>query len=775
MSSTRPGGNGAPPQLGRTGSGKGGKTKMRDLAGWAKARHAAKKTLKWGAIIGLVTAVAGAIAVYIIYKSIDLPDPNRDFQTEKTTVFYSDGKHVLGGFALQNRESVELDEVPVHMQDAVISAEDQSFETNQGLDPKGIVRAAWKNVSSETEQGASTITQQYVKILYLSSERTWERKIKEAFLAVKVQNTLSKDQILEGYLNTIYYGRGAYGVQAASQAYFRKDAKDLTIPESAALASIINSPGTFDPAVGKDNRQRLLERYNYVINGMVELGRLGEAQAAKFEGQLPKFPEVEEQSEYGGQRGHLLTLVREHLVAQGFAEEEISGGGLQVVTTLDWQAQRAAGRATREVPPKGKEQLHVALASIEPGTGALRAMIGGEDFLGENPQAQVNFATSPVPPGSAFKPFALTAGLESGFTLEDRFNGNSPYYLPNGETIENQGENAGESLGYISLTTATQESVNTAYMDMVMKIGDSGGIQQVIDASIDAGVPASSPGLDKPFPSVVLGSASVAPVEMAESYGTFAALGEQASWYLIEKVSDASGVRLEHKLETERAFDADIVSNVTYALQQVITPEGTGYNALELERPAAGKTGTATGPDLDGDGEGDVVSSWFVGYTPQLSTAVMMVRGNSRKPLNDGYIDTFYGGGYPAMTWTRYMKAALRGLPVEDFPDPATLDREPATSTPPSTRLTPTAPTGEPSSSTTPEPPSSTATNEPPTTTKPTTEPPTSDPPTSDPPTSDPPTSDPPTTDPPTSDPPTSDPPTTDPPTSDPPTTDPPT
>ncbi|MBA2574527.1 MAG: transglycosylase domain-containing protein, partial [Nocardioidaceae bacterium] len=291
---------------------------MRDLAGWAKARHAAKKTLKWGAILSLVGAVAAAIAIYITYKSIDLPDPNEDFQAEKTTVYYSDGKHVLGEFALQNRDSILLDEIPLHMQDAVIAAEDRSFETNQGLDPQGIVRAAWNNLRSESEQGASTITQQYVKILYLTQERTWKRKIKEAFLAVKVQNTLSKDELLEGYLNTIFYGRGAYGVQAAAQAYFDKDASALTVPESAVLASVINSPGNFDPALGKDNKQRLLERYDYVLNGMVELGRLDEADAAEFEGNLPQFAAAEEQSAYGGQRGHLLTLVKDQLVSADF-------------------------------------------------------------------------------------------------------------------------------------------------------------------------------------------------------------------------------------------------------------------------------------------------------------------------------------------------------------------------------------------------------------------------------------------------------------------------
>ena len=192
---------------------------------------------------------------------IDIPDPNSDFEAQTTTVYYSDGKHVLGRFALQNRQSIPLSEMPQSIQDAVISAEDRSFYTNSGLDYKGIVRAAWNNLRSDAvEQGASTITQQYVKILYLTQERTYKRKVREAFLAVKLQNQLSKDEILEGYLNTIYFGRGAYGIEAAAQAFFDKHAKDLTVAESAVLASVLNSPSALDPANGKDARERAARR-----------------------------------------------------------------------------------------------------------------------------------------------------------------------------------------------------------------------------------------------------------------------------------------------------------------------------------------------------------------------------------------------------------------------------------------------------------------------------------------------------------------------------------
>ncbi len=596
---------------GQPGSGRRGNLRARDLNGWSRARHIGKKTAKWGAIVGLVGAFVLAVAVYVTYKMIDIPDPNEDFQAQTTTVFFSDGKHVIGTFALQNRESIPLEEVPESLKSAVISAEDRSFETNSGLDPKGIVRAAWSNLQSDTgTQGASTITQQYVKVLYLSQERTYQRKIKEAFLAVKVQNSLSKDEILEGYLNTIYFGRGAYGVQAASKAYFDKPAKDLTVPESAVLASVLNSPGTLDPAVSKANRKPLFDRYKYVLKGMAEAGAIDAETALKYQRRLPRFPEIDTVNKYGGQRGYLLTLVQSKLIGLEFSQDEINGGGLKVVTTLDWQDHLAAIKAVRDVRPPNKPELHIALASIEPGTGALRAMIGGRNFTGPGPQDQINFATSGGQAGSTFKPFALAAALKGGFRLNDKLDGDSPYFFPDGSKVENEGESSGAANGFsygtVSLVKATAESINTAYMDLTAQMED--GPEKIVDAAVAAGIPRSSGDLEA-YSRVALGSAKIAPVEMAEAYATFAADGKQADWYMIEEVSDSGGLRYEHRDEPNQAFSFPIASNVSYALQQVVKT-GTGQNALALGRPAAGKTGTAT------NDKGDVSSSWFVGYTP---------------------------------------------------------------------------------------------------------------------------------------------------------------
>ncbi|MBA3310171.1 MAG: penicillin-binding protein, partial [Nocardioidaceae bacterium] len=692
-----------------TGSGKNGKVRMRDLTGWAKARHAAAKTAKWALIAGVVGALGAAIAVYVTYQLIDIPDPNEDFQAQTSTVYYSDGRHVLGQFALQNRESIPIEEVPDHVQDAVIAAENRSFRSDEGVDPKGIVRAAWHNLRSESTEGASTITQQYVKILYLTQERSWERKIKEAFIAVKIQNQLSKDQILEGYLNTIYFGRGAYGVEAAAHAFFDKQAKDLTVPEGAVLATVLNSPGTLDPDISEKYREPLLARYRYVLNGMADMGNLDSDLAERYGRELPKFPEIKETNAYGGQKGYLMTLVEQQLIEEGLTEEEINGGGLTVITTLNWEDMRAAGQAVKEVRPNGKEQLHVALASIEPGTGALRAMIGGKNYL----QSQINWAIEGAQPGSSFKAFALAAALRDGFTLTDTLDGNSPYVFPDGTAFENQGN---VSYGTVSLATATENSINTAYIDLTTELGR--GPEKIISAAAAAGVPTR--GIE-PETGVALGGAVVPTVEMAEGYATFAAGGEHADWYLLEEVSDPSGLLFEHQDETDTAFSPAVTSNITYALEQVID-SGSGTAAKALRRPAAGKTGTATSSaDSNKDGQDDVSSSWFVGYTPQLATAVMYVRGDGNDAL-DGYLEPFYGGAYPAETWTAYMAEALAGEPIEGFPAPAELQGEPPTYVPPTTSYEATYDPPETTYAppeTTYEPPAPTTTYEPPETTEP--------------------------------------------------------
>ena len=305
-------------------------------------RSLGRRLLTWLLALGFAGLVVGALGFAYVYAATDIPDPNKDFQAQTSFVYYENGKKEIGKFATQNRQSVPLSEVPQHVQDAMVAAEDRSFWKNRGLDPKGILRAAFSNATSESTQGASTITQQYVKVLYLSQERTMSRKVKEAFLSLKIHNQRSKEEILQGYLNTIYFGRGAYGIQAAAQAYFEKDAKDLTVREGAALAAVLNSPENYDPGDGKEAKERLFSRYKYVLGGMGDMGVLDTAAAEKAAEKLPKFPEVKVQDSLGGPKGFLLSLVKAELRKHGFSDSEIEGGGLRVTTSFTRKAMNAA-------------------------------------------------------------------------------------------------------------------------------------------------------------------------------------------------------------------------------------------------------------------------------------------------------------------------------------------------------------------------------------------------------------------------------------------------
>ena len=334
-------------------------------------------------------------------------------------------------------------------------------------------------------------------------------------------------------------------------------------------------------------------------------------------------------------------------------------------TTFTRKAMAAAENGVLKERPPGLKKLHAATASIDVQSGALIGFYAGQNYL----QSQLNWAKAGGSPGSSFKPFALTAGLKDGFSLKDTFDGNAPFVLPDGGgEVGNQGEGKGESYGpAISLITATQNSVNTAYVDLTTSMED--GPKKVVKMATELGVPRNAPGL-KPFPAVALGSATVSAIDMANSYATIANGGVHHDWFTVKKVIRASDKKVLYKApkEKNRVVSEDIASDVSYALQQTVQ-SGTASTALGLGRPAAAKTGTATNDN------GDVSSSWFVGYTPQVSTAVMYVRGKGNQALN-GYLPSFYGGDYPAATWTSIMSLLMAGVPVEDFPPPAFVDGE---------------------------------------------------------------------------------------------------
>ena len=641
----------------------------------SKLKRRLKKTLLWLVIHGLVGMLAGVGTFIYLYQTTPIPDPNKDFRTQTTQVFYADGKTPIGTFATQNRESIPLSEMPDNLQNAVISAEDRSFWTNKGVDPKGIIRAAFNNARGGSTQGASTITQQYVKILYLTSERSLSRKVKEAILSLKLQREMSKQHILEDYLNTIYFGRGAYGVQAAAQAYFDVKAKDLTLAQSAVLASVLNNPTGFDPANGPDAKDRLFDRYQYVLTGMVSMGNLDQARADKALDKLPKFPKIRASDRYGGQNGHMLTLVRNELHELGYSDQEIDGGGLRITTTLDPGVMKDIQDAVLAQRPEGfgDKQLHIGAATVEPGTGALLGFYGGQDYL----DSQINWAVAGGMVGSTMKPITLAAAIEQGFSLKDTFYGNNPFEFPDGLAVRNEQDTSyGAS---ISAIKALEDSVNTAFVDMTDSMNDGPravyemakklGIPPTHGSQSMPGIPNRSTDLSPDDTLITLGRARVSPINMANAYATLAAQGKRAEVHVITKVVDpTNGHDYTFKSPAKQVLDPDIAADVTYAMQQVVR-SGTGTAALALGRPVAGKTGTAT------NGKDQVSSAWFVGATPQLATAVMYVRGDGDDQL-DGWLPSYFGGTYPTQTWTAIMTSELEGQPVEEFPPAVYVDGE---------------------------------------------------------------------------------------------------
>jgi len=606
------------------------------------------RRLLWLAL--LIGAIATSVFAVALART-NVPTPNELATSEATIVYYADGKNEVGRLGEATRRSVTLDDIPVDVQQAVLAAEDRDFYNHGGISPIGIARAAFNNVTGGNTQGGSTITQQYAKIAYLSQDRTWTRKINEALLAFKLETVVSKDQILEDYLNTIYFGRNANGIEAASIAYFGKNVNELDFTEGAVLASVIKSPSTF---ALDENIKELRGRWNYVLDSMVETGAISQKQRDSTA--FPEILPLKQGDRLGGQVGFLLTAVEQQLLAQGFDEEEIQRGGLTVISSFDRRAQRAAQRAVKNNGPEsGTEGLRIGLAAVRPGTGEVLAMYGGSDFI----QDQINNATRPfAQAGSTFKPFALAAALEQGIPLQSLWNGDSPSTV-NGYTFSNYGDN---SYGTVSLLQATELSINSAYVELEADIG----VGSVAEAALGAGIPADTPGmnLDSLDLTFVLGTASPSGLNVATAYATFADGGTRTGNTFITKVTGSNGGLLyEYEAESTPVFDADIANTVNYALQKVVTA-GTAKAAQALGRPAGAKTGTTD----------DNKSAWFAGYTPQIAAAVLMAKEDAEGiPISmsgTGGLRTVTGGSFPAAIWTAFMKDALKKEPIVEFESP---------------------------------------------------------------------------------------------------------
>ena len=655
----------------------------------------AARIILWAAICLVGLLIVGLVAGIAYYQSVEVPDPKTEFTTANTTLYYRDGKSVLGTLAVQNRVPLTYDQMPQSMKDAIVAAEDRTFWTNPGVSVPGMVRAAWNIVRGQDIQSGSTLTQQYVKTMYLTSAQTMNRKVKEMVLSVKMTKQYSKEQILEGYLNTVYFGRGAYGIQAAAKAYFNIDAADLTVPQAAVLAGVLRGPSLYDPS-DPTNLPRLLDRYNYVIDAMAEVGTLSQAEANQYHNNLPDFPDIKKSDRYGGPTGFLMNMVENELQQQaGLTPAQIAGGGLTVITTFDKTMQKAAvtaaqsnTKAAAAVRKQDASQLHAAIASVGVGTGEVLALYGGPNFV-DNSR---NWATTHRMTGSTFKAFAFVAGMRAGASLNTTLNGNT--IRVDGQTIHND---SNAQYGQVSLLTATQKSINTAFIDLVQQTPD--GPNQVIKAAKDAGATQDDASWQA-VPYIPLGTAEVSPLGMANSYATFANNGTLVATHVVLEVRDSTGsIVYQAKPAKTQTIDPSICRDLTYALQSVVDA-GTGVAARALGYPAAGKTGTAG----YGSGTG---AAWFVGFTKQISTAVMYVAGDAGTSNLDPYAPPgrlFYGSGYPAQTWVDYMKVAMKGLPKLPFDPPAYVNNGRPTPTETPTETPTDEPTDTPTGTPTDEP-----------------------------------------------------------------------
>ena len=613
-----------------------------------------RKLFRAAIFLGGFGFVAGSTLFALAWFTVDIPDPNAYVNSQTTVIQYSNGQEI-GRIGAQNRQILPLAKIPLRLRYAVMAAEDKKFYSNRAFSVTGIISAVADNVLTlGNGRGGSTITQQYAKTAFLTPERSIQRKVKELVIALKLENAMTKDQILENYLNTIYFGRGSYGVQTAAQQYFNRNVNQLSISQSAVIASILRSPGLYDPALGGGNPARIEARFKYVIQGMLDEKWITEEEAAAAK--LPVITPRTTGGSLSGPKGYIIDAAQKELSKLGFTTEQLMVGGYVIKTTIVQKAQTAAVDAVNRFSPKdAPENLHIGLVAIRPGTGEIISMYGGKDYV----VRQLNDATQSIAlAGSTFKPFALIAALEQGIPLTSMWNGDSPQTfddLGRPYIVKNYGD---EGWGQIDLLAATQHSINTIYVPLGMKAG----LDKVVDVARRAGIPENVAMI--PTPSVSLGVASPHVIDVANSYATFAANGIYAKPYLIASVSGPNkGLLYEGKPETREAFTADVAADLTYALKSVVNG-GTGAAALSLGRPAAGKTGTSQSN----------ASAWFSAYTPQLAASVALFRDSASESLNGiGGLTSVTGGSFPARIWTAFMKGALKDEPIMQFPAPSNI------------------------------------------------------------------------------------------------------
>lgn len=645
----------------------------------------------------------GVGGVFYLYQTTEVPNL-KDLVNNQNTIYYWADNTEMTRKGETNRQIVELSDINPTLQNAVISAENETFRTDSGIDPKGMLRAVYNMAKGGETQGASTITQQYVKNAYLSQEQTISRKMKEFFITLKINQQKSKDDILKGYLNTSWFGRNANGAQAAAQAYYGVNAKDLNLCQSAMLAGLLKGANYYDPSKPA-NHDRAVERWKWILDRMVITHNATPEERAK----CTTFPEPiapKASSNMNGEISYLVDTANQYVMStdKSITQQVIDKGGLKIYTTFEKDKVDALKKAVDDVKgenldpqkrPNNDTFVQFGAASIRPGDGAMVAIYGGDGV--ENGHFDNNANAGGVQVGSTFKPFVLATAMQTGVqTAKDsdgkpkRISADSRYLAddmseirkPDGSLVigddgkpyRQKNEDAGKR-GYVTLRQAMQYSYNVPFVQLNQDVGGPA----VADMAVQMGIKRESLA-DPKTATFPLGTSTISPIRMATGYGTLAASGKEAEPYSVTKVEVDGKERPGFgKKDPKVALEPAVADNVTDVLVNV-AKNGTGTKTNTLGRPVAGKTGTTD----------QNKSAWWVGYTPQLVTSVAMWREDpnkhDRESLNGtGGKESIHGGDIPTDIFTRYMKAALANEKKMDFPTPQPVGTEVDSSGAPST------------------------------------------------------------------------------------------
>ncbi|MEW2437521.1 transglycosylase domain-containing protein [Streptomyces caniferus] len=662
-----------------------------------------RRFFTWKKLLGAFLGVCllGILGFIGLYLYVDIPKGNNEAKLQSNVYKYANGK-VMARTGLRNRENVPLNRIPKDVQRTFVAAENKNFFHDSGVDLMGTMRGIFNTVMGHGKQGGSTITQQYVKNYYLSQEQTVSRKLQEIVISLKVDNKFGKDDILAGYINTSYYGRGAYGIQAAAQAYYGVDVEKLTVSQGAYLASLLQAPSQYDWAIATpDGQKRVQERWAYTLDNMVEMKWLSPEDRRKQTFKKPNDPKPP--PGVSGQTNYLVEQAKQELFAQGVDEKQFAAGGWTVTLGIDKNKQQALEKAVKrkllaDLDPKKRKvdaDAQLGATSVDPKTGRIVAMYGGE---GPPKHYRNNATRTDYQAASTFKPLILASAMENNAVTQDSvpITPNTIYDGRNrrpvvGGTIPFAPPNEDEQpYGKISVQTATNNSVNAVFAQM----GADVGLENVKKTAVSLGM---DDRMDVK-PAMTLGTMGASPLQMAGAYATLDNHGKKVTPTLVTRASHSvNGVDTKVPLKNpigEQVLSRQTADTVTSVLTGVVN-DGTASEAVKnTAYKAAGKTGTSD----------DDKSAWFVGYTPKLVTAVGMFgespQGGRQVTLkNAGGDGRVNGGGYPARVWADYTEAALNGNTAADFD----LDTNMGAAIPPTPTPTPShTPSSSPSPSKTP-------------------------------------------------------------------------